>query len=158
MLTDPYVVLRVFRLVILIGSVSACVLPGTPERRYRCPGRRRVPDPAALAGVMFELRTGVAWRGVPADTVGRPGVTAWRRLWDWAEDGGPRLAVRPVDLDHGNAVRGEEPGGFGAVSAGSVDPRQRGRAERAQPLQQPLVALGGGLERLGWPGDGRCRR
>ena len=29
---------------------------------------------------MYVLRTGVAWRDVPAETVGCSGVTAWRRL------------------------------------------------------------------------------
>ncbi|RDD83910.1 transposase [Streptomyces parvulus] len=67
-------------------------LPPAPERRRRCPGRLRVPDRAALAGVMYVLRTGVAWRDVPAETVGCSGVTAWRRLRDWTEAGvWPRL-------------------------------------------------------------------
>ncbi|GGZ24879.1 hypothetical protein GCM10010300_80480 [Streptomyces olivaceoviridis] len=54
--------------------------------------RLRVPDRTALAGVMYVLRTGVAWRDVPAETVGCSGVTAWRRLRDWTEAGvWPRL-------------------------------------------------------------------
>ncbi len=70
----------------------ASLLPPAPERRRRCPGRLRVPDRAALAGVMYVLRTGVAWRDVPAETVGCSGVTAWRRLRDWTEAGvWPRL-------------------------------------------------------------------
>ncbi|MDA4889920.1 IS5 family transposase [Streptomyces sp. MS2A] len=70
----------------------APLLPPAPERRQRCPGRLRVPDRAALAGVMYVLRTGVAWRDVPAETVGCSGVTAWRRLRDWTEAGvWPRL-------------------------------------------------------------------
>ncbi|MFE4216224.1 IS5 family transposase [Streptomyces sp. NPDC056844] len=70
----------------------APLLPSAPERRRRHPGRLRVPDRAALAGVMFVLRTGVAWRDVPAETVGCSGVTAWRRLRDWTEAGvWPRL-------------------------------------------------------------------
>ena len=49
-------------------------------------------DRAALAGIMYVLRTGVAWRDVPAETVGCSGVTAWRRLRDWTEAGvWPRL-------------------------------------------------------------------
>lgn len=52
----------------------------------------RVPDRTALAGVLLVLRTGVAWRDVLAETVGCPGVTAWRRLRDWTEAGvWPRL-------------------------------------------------------------------
>jgi transposase len=70
----------------------APLLPPEPARRHRYPGRLRVPDRAALAGVMYVLRTGVAWRDVPAETVGCSGVTAWRRLRDWTEAGvWPRL-------------------------------------------------------------------
>lgn len=70
----------------------APLLPRTPERSYRYPGRLRVPDRVALAGVLYVLRTGVAWRDVPTETVGCSGVTAWRRLRDWTEAGvWPRL-------------------------------------------------------------------
>ncbi|MFK3732363.1 IS5 family transposase [Streptomyces sp. NPDC088090] len=70
----------------------APLLPPAPERRRRHPGRLRVSDRVALAGVMYVLRTGVAWRDVPAETVGCSGVTAWRRLRDWTEAGvWPRL-------------------------------------------------------------------
>ncbi|WP_435865195.1 IS5 family transposase [Streptomyces spectabilis] len=65
----------------------APLLPPAPERRRRHPGRLRVPDRTALAGVLFVLRTGVAWRDVPAETVGCSGVTAWRRPRDWTEAG-----------------------------------------------------------------------
>ncbi|MEU5015561.1 IS5 family transposase [Streptomyces sp. NPDC021749] len=70
----------------------APLLPPVPERRRRCPGRLRVPDRTALAGILYVLRTGVAWRDVPAETVVCSGVTAWRRLRDWTEAGvWPRL-------------------------------------------------------------------
>jgi transposase len=70
----------------------APLLPPAPERRHRYPGRLRAPDRAALAGILYVLRTGVAWRDVPAETIGCSGVTAWRRLRDWTEAGvWPRL-------------------------------------------------------------------
>lgn len=70
----------------------APLLPPAPERRRRHPGRLRVPDQAALAGILYVLRTGVAWRDVPAETVGCSGVRAWRRLRYWTEAGvWPRL-------------------------------------------------------------------
>ncbi|WP_435812197.1 transposase [Streptomyces olivaceoviridis] len=47
-----------------------------PERRHRYPGRLRVPDRVALAGVVYVLRTGVAWRDVPTETLGCSGVNA----------------------------------------------------------------------------------
>jgi transposase len=70
----------------------APLLPAPPERRHRYPGRLRVSDRTALAGVLYVLRTGVAWRDVPAAVVGCSGVTVWRRLRDWTEAGvWPRL-------------------------------------------------------------------
>lgn len=49
-------------------------------------------DRVALAGVLYVLRTDVAWRDVPVERVGCWGVTAWRRLRDWTEAGvWPRL-------------------------------------------------------------------
>lgn len=53
-------------------------------------------------GVMYVLRTGVAWRDVPVETVGCSGVTAWRRLRDWTEYGvWPRLhAALLTELRH----------------------------------------------------------
>ncbi len=60
----------------------APLLASAPERRHRHPRQLRVPDRAALAGALF-VPTGVAWREVPAETVGCFGVTAWRWLRDW---------------------------------------------------------------------------
>jgi transposase len=42
----------------------APLIPPRP-RRFRYPGRRSVDDRAALAGIVFVLRTGVAWRDLP---------------------------------------------------------------------------------------------
>lgn len=107
-----------------LGERMAPLLPPAPERRLHYPGRLRVPDRAALAGVMYVLRTGVAWRDVPAETVGCSGVATWRRLRDWAEAGvWPRLhavllaelrRAELLDLDHcavdGSHVRALEGG------------------------------------------------
>lgn len=58
----------------------APLLPPTPERRQRYPGR-----PSRV------LRT-VAWRDASTETGGCSGVTVWRRLRDWTEAGvWPRL-------------------------------------------------------------------
>jgi transposase len=63
------------------------LLPPPKPRRHRHPGRRPVDDRAALAGIMFVLKTGIAWNQVPAGLVGCSGVTCWRRLRDWTEAG-----------------------------------------------------------------------
>ncbi|WP_455567591.1 transposase [Streptomyces aureus] len=63
-------------------------MPPAPERRRLHRGRLRVPDRAAPVDVMYVLRTGVAWRDIPAERVGCSGGTAWRRLRDLTEEAG----------------------------------------------------------------------
>ena len=60
--------------------------------RYRTrskPGSRpRVDDRACLAGIVYQLRTGVPWRLLPVDQLGCGSpVTYWRRLRDWQHAG-----------------------------------------------------------------------
>jgi transposase len=50
-------------------------------------GRPRVPDRAALAGIVFVLRTGCPWRLLPRELGCGSGWTCWRRLRDWQEAG-----------------------------------------------------------------------
>ena len=45
-------------------------------------GRPRAPDRAALAGILFVLRTGIQWHEVPTE-LGCCGKTCWRRLGEW---------------------------------------------------------------------------
>jgi transposase len=63
------------------------LLPHRPPRRYRYPGRKRADDRAALAGIVFVLKTGIAWNQLPRSVRGCSGVTCWRRLRDWTEAG-----------------------------------------------------------------------
>ncbi|GAA0569500.1 hypothetical protein GCM10009533_72550 [Saccharopolyspora spinosporotrichia] len=46
-----------------------------------------VDDRAALAGIVFVLKTGITWRELPHEVAGCSGVTCWRRLRDWSEAG-----------------------------------------------------------------------
>jgi len=58
----------------------------TPARRYG--GRPRVDDRAALAGIIYQLRTGVPWRLLPTRQLGCGSpVTCWRRLRNWQRAG-----------------------------------------------------------------------
>ena len=50
-------------------------------------GRPRVPDRAALAGIVFVLRTGIAWQMLPTELGCGSGSTCWRRLRDWQAAG-----------------------------------------------------------------------
>jgi transposase len=65
----------------------APLLPPPKPRRYRYPGRRPIDDRAALAGIVFVLKTETAWNQLPAGLVGCSGVTCWRRLRDWTGTG-----------------------------------------------------------------------
>src|SRR4051794_40570941 len=57
------------------------------ERRFRCPGRKRLPDRPALQGILFVLHTGIAWQHLPAELGFGSGVTCWRRLDEWQRAG-----------------------------------------------------------------------
>jgi transposase len=49
-------------------------------------GRRPTPDRNALQGIIYVLRTGIAWKYLPAE-FGCSGMTCWRRLRDWQASG-----------------------------------------------------------------------
>ncbi|QIE29622.1 IS5 family transposase ISBcen20 (plasmid) [Caballeronia sp. SBC2] len=63
------------------------LLPEPKPRREKYPGRKPVPDRAALSGILFVLRNGLRWRDLPAEMGCGSGVTCWRRLRDWQEAG-----------------------------------------------------------------------
>jgi transposase len=57
------------------------------KRRYRYPGRKRVPDRQVLTGILFVLKTGIPWEALPQEMSCGSGVTCWRRLREWQEQG-----------------------------------------------------------------------
>jgi hypothetical protein len=59
------------------------LLPAAKPRRFKYPGRKPVPDRAALTGILFVLKTGIRWRDLPAEMGCGSGVSCWRRLRDW---------------------------------------------------------------------------
>ena len=50
-------------------------------------GRPRVDDRAALAGIIFVLKSGIPWEMLPQEMGCGSGVTCWRRLCEWHEAG-----------------------------------------------------------------------
>ena len=63
------------------------VEPWLPRERPKSKGGRpRIPDRAALAGIVYVARLGVRWRDVPRE-LGCGGVTCWRRLREWQARG-----------------------------------------------------------------------
>src|SRR6266496_3878016 len=57
------------------------------ERRFRYPGRKRLPDRQAVQGILFVLQTGIAWRHLPLELGFGGGSTCYRRLDEWQRAG-----------------------------------------------------------------------
>ena len=74
------------------------------ERRYRYPGRKRIPDRRALPGILFVLKTGIAWEDRPAR---RDGL---RIRHD--------LLATPARLERRRRVDAPAPGAAGRVARG----------------------------------------
>ncbi len=68
-----------------LWAVIAPLIP--PERPKPKGGRPRVPDRAALTGILFVLRSGIPWEMLPQEMGCGSGMTCWRRLNDWHEAG-----------------------------------------------------------------------
>src|SRR3954454_23950620 len=54
-----------------------------PLRRFRYPGRKRLPDRQGGCGILFVLHTGIAWRHLSLELGLRFGATCRRRLDEW---------------------------------------------------------------------------
>jgi len=64
------------------------VAPLLPQHRHReGRGRPTRDDRECLRGIIFVLKTGIAWRDLPAEVFGCSGVTCWRRLRKWSRAG-----------------------------------------------------------------------
>ena len=61
------------------------LLPAEPPKPKG--GRPRISNRAALIGILFVLRSGCAWRLIPAELGCGSGVSCWRRLRDWTKAG-----------------------------------------------------------------------
>lgn len=57
------------------------------KRRFHHPGRKRLDDRCTLSGILFVLRTGIAWQHLPQQLGYGSGMTCWRRLKEWQQAG-----------------------------------------------------------------------
>ena len=62
------------------------LIPVVP-RRFRHPGRKRIPDRRVLTGILFVLQTGIPWEYLPREMGCGSGMTCWRRLREWQQAG-----------------------------------------------------------------------
>jgi transposase len=62
------------------------LLPAPPPRRFRFPGRKPLDYRKVLTGILFVLKTGIAWDDLPAELGLGCGKTCrhYLRLWYWA--------------------------------------------------------------------------
>jgi transposase len=68
-----------------LWEVVEPLLPEEPPKPKG--GRPRVPDRAALTGILFVLKTGIPWEMLPQQMGCGSGMTCWRRLKEWHEAG-----------------------------------------------------------------------
>ncbi|HEV2461933.1 MAG TPA: IS5 family transposase [Ktedonobacterales bacterium] len=69
-------------------ALWALVVPLLPvERPKPTGGRPRIPDRAALTGILFVLKSGIPWEMLPQELGCGSGMTCWRRLRDWQHAG-----------------------------------------------------------------------
>jgi transposase len=50
-------------------------------------GRPRIDDRSVLAGIIFDLKSGIPWDMLPKEMGCGSGSTCWRRVRDWQEAG-----------------------------------------------------------------------
>src|SRR5256885_8687747 len=68
-----------------LWDTIAPLLPPEPPKPKG--GRPRVPDRAALTGIIFVLKSGIPWEMLPQEMGCGSGVTCWRRLRAWQRRG-----------------------------------------------------------------------
>jgi transposase len=68
-----------------LWELIAPLLPPEPPKPEG--GRPRVPDRAALTGILFVLRSGIPWEMLPQEMGCGCGMTCWRRLAEWQAAG-----------------------------------------------------------------------
>jgi len=68
-----------------LWEVIEPLLPPEPPKPKG--GRPRIPDRAALTGIVFVLKSGLQWEMLPQEMGCGSGMTCWRRLRDWQQAG-----------------------------------------------------------------------
>jgi transposase len=92
-------------------------------------GRPPVDDRKALTGILFVLKTGIAWEDLPQEMGCGSGMTCWRRLRDW-QAAGVWDRLKQTLLDR---LRGANKLDFSRVAVDSGNVRAFGGGEKTGP-------------------------
>lgn len=63
------------------------LLPSPKPRRTRYPGRRPMDRRKVLTGIIFVLKSGIPWEMLPQEMGCGSGMTCWRYLKAWQQEG-----------------------------------------------------------------------
>jgi transposase len=113
-----------------LWQVIEPLLPAPKRRRKRHPGRKPLDDRTVVRGLLFVLKSGIAWEDFPCE-MGCCGMTLLNRLRQW-QKAGVWDSVHGVMLDKLRAAGGID---FSRVIADSAPVRathggkKRGRAQ-----------------------------
>lgn len=114
-----------------LWEIVGPLLPPEPSKPRG--GRPRVPNRAALTGIVFVLKTGIPGEMLPKEMGCGSGSTCWRRLRDWQEAGVWRRLHR-VLLDRLGEAE-EIDWSRASLDSASV-PAKRGREGRQEPTDR----------------------
>lgn len=112
------------------------LLPPPKPRRSHHPGRKPLDDRKALTGILFVLKTGIPWEDLPVEMGCGCGMSCWRRLHAWQEQGiwFQLLQILLERLDDAGkidwsraAVDASFARAFGGVEGSGPNPTDRGR-------------------------------
>jgi transposase len=70
-----------------LWSLIEPLLPARAPRNRPYAGRKPTPDRAVLTGIVFKLRSGIAWNLLPQEMGCGSGTACWRRLVAWQKAG-----------------------------------------------------------------------
>lgn len=112
-----------------LWAIIEPLLPPPPPRRFRYPGRKRIPDRACLTGILFVLKTGIPWEHLPQEMGCGSGMTCWRRLEQW-QLAGVWEELHAVLLDR---LRGADQLDWSRAIVDSSSVRSVGAGEKNRP-------------------------
>jgi transposase len=122
-----------------LWAVIKPLLPPEPPKPKG--GRPRVPDRAALTGILFVLRSGTPWELLPQEMGCGSGMTCWRRLRDWQKAGVWEKLQRVLldRLGRRNAINFRRAALDSASVAAKRGARRQARTRRTGARQAPSV-------------------